>query len=202
MTAAARDAVICLVPRSTLAIWVAPLVGVVTTVIAGAIALRNIDSARQLARRRATLDLIEKVESSEHYRGLTDAFRVVRKTGSFAHLVAPRDAASRRTRGQVLDYLNHYELVAIGIRQEILDGGMYRAWMESAFVRDWNAAADWVQATRLDTSVTGTTRYDDRAFANYQWMAREWAPRRAVWLTPQSPPLVHVDAPPVVSAQP
>lgn len=165
-----------------------------TAAIAGYIALQSIDNARQLARRKATLDLIEKVKSSEHYRTLTDAFTTVRRTNGFAHIVRPTDVASKRLRGQVLDYLNHYELVAIGIRKDILDAGMYRDWMETAFVRDWNAVADWVQSVRVIND-TGRPGYNHKAFANYQWLAREWDPRRAIWLTPDRPPLIHIDAP-------
>jgi Domain of unknown function (DUF4760) len=44
------------------------------------------------------------------------------------------------------DYINHYELVAIGIRSNILDERMYRTWMEGPFVRDFNSAADFIQS--------------------------------------------------------
>lgn len=145
---AVHTVIVCTATSATPS-WLAPVVTVMMGVVGGYIALQSIDNARQLARRKATLDLIEKVELSEHYRTLTDAFTAIRRANGFAHIVRPTDDASKKLRGQVLDYLNHYELVAIGIRTEILDAGMYRDWMETAFVRDWNAVADWVQSVRV-----------------------------------------------------
>lgn len=193
LTTAVHSIIVCTAASASPS-WLAPIVTVATGLVGGYIALQSIDNARQLARRKATLDLIEKVESAEHYRTLTDAFTAIRRANGFAHIVKPTDDASKKLRGQVLDYLNHYELVAIGIRKEILDAGMYRDWMATAFVRDWNAVADWVQSVRV-ISDTGRPGYNPKAFSNFQMMAREWAPRRAIWLTPQSPPLVRVDAP-------
>lgn len=133
-------------------------------------------SARALARQKATLDLIEKAESSDFYRDLNAVFSATRKAGDWAVLHDPKsdDLAARRQK--VLDYLNHYELVSIGIRAKILDGGFYRRWMFGAFVRDWNAAADFIQRERWKyyPQVNAWT-YRPAAYEAYQALACAWS---------------------------
>ncbi len=58
----------------------------------------------------------------------------------------------------------------------MLDGRFYRRWMQGAFVRDWNAAAAWVQRERF--SLNETTKawdYSDKRLENYQVGACRWS---------------------------
>ena len=109
-----------------------------------------------------------------------------RRSDSFERLHNPREEKDRTERQAVLDYLNHYELVAIGILNGILDEEFYRTWMKGPFVRDWNAAATfiqrerWKQADGADDFV-----YYRRLFENFQQVACAWD-RAAVRLTAES----------------
>lgn len=100
------------------------------------------------------------------------------------HLVdpAPDDKPMRKA---VFDYLNHYEMVSIGLRQDILDERIYRAWMEGAFVRDWNAAAEFIQRERWKVDEDGNWSYRDSIYENYQYVACSWS-NEAEALTEQS----------------
>jgi len=148
------------------------LLGPVLILLSAFVAIVGIRNVRAVARQRATLDIIEKFESTEHYRTLNEAFSAVRKANGFAALHDPADADARKLRGQVQDYINHYELVGIGIRNNILDATIYRTWMASAVVRDWNAAADYVQRERwrLNESKDDYV-YHAGLYGNYQWLA-------------------------------
>ncbi len=152
--------------------------------VAAFVAWRAFRGARLIAKQKATLDLIEKRESTEHYRQIIDRFSTLRKNRGFDHLNAPlqADVADRR---MLIDYLNHYELVSIGIRQDILDSKIYRAWIEGSFVRDWNAVVDWVQRERWKQDDDGSWRYRGSIYANYQHIACLWSPE-AVRLTAES----------------
>ena len=44
------------------------------------------------------------------------------------------------TRQMVLNFLNHYEVIAMGISDGILDEQVYKNYMRSIVVRDWFAA--------------------------------------------------------------
>lgn len=151
-------------------IYLTPALVLVSTIVA-VIALVN---TRRLARRKATLDLIEKGESTDHYRELNKTFSGLRRGKGFAHLSKPAPT-DEDDRSRVNDYLNHYELVAVGIFQRILDEKFYRSWMRAPFVRDWNAAVDFVQRERWRRETDGTWTYNEKIFCNYQKMARRWS---------------------------
>jgi len=111
-----------------------------------------------------------------HYRGLHAVFSYHRRQNSFSRLHSPTEEKDKAERQSVLDYLNHYKLVAIGIREDILDADIYRDWMLSPFVRDWNAAADFIQRERWKwDSDKRTWTYHKPLFTNYQAVARLWS---------------------------
>lgn len=111
-------------------------------------ALQTIGNAKLIARRRATIDLVEKVESTPHYTDLMTAFSYYRRQNAFLKLSDPREEREKTDRRKILNYLNHYEIVAIGIRLETLDEDFYSDWMQPILVRDWNAASAFVQRER------------------------------------------------------
>lgn len=152
-------------------IYIVPVLVFVSAVIAVVAILMQ----RKVARQRATLDFIEKVESGEHYRNIVHTFTELRRGKGFAHLTKPRTAKDKEVRRCVNDYMNHYEMVAIGIRTGILDKAFYRDWMRGPFVRDWNAIADWVQRERWKRLDDGTWEYYDKIFIEYECLARQWS---------------------------
>lgn len=166
--------VTCIAPQSSV---VVPLVSLVTAVIAAWLALQSIENARDIARRKATLDFIEKTESSEHYRQLIETFLRIKREGLFAHMVDKSVTSLLPERGALIDYLNHYELVAISIRNGVLDADMYRLWMQTAFVDTWNDAALWVQAIRMrGRSAADPQAYNRKAYEHFAYMAALWSP--------------------------
>jgi hypothetical protein len=105
--AAAHAYVVCIEPSPTS--WVTFL-GPGLIFISALIAIVGVQNARAVAKQRATLDFIEKVESTEHYRNLNATFSRLRRSEGFAHLTDPPEAL-KPTRAALMDYLNHYELV-------------------------------------------------------------------------------------------
>lgn len=103
-------------------------------------------------RRRATIDLIEKSESSEHYQRITSTFRqhfaADRTADQRARLHDPQTDDERQNRRHIQQFLNHYELVAVGILGGSLHEKTYRSWMMTVVIRDWNRAADYIQRER------------------------------------------------------
>lgn len=144
-----------------------------------AVAIGAIIMQRRIAKQRATLDFIEKVESSEHYRTIVRTFTDLRRGQGFAHLNNPATDADQNTRRCVNDYMNHYEMVAIGIRTGILDKRFYRDWMRGPFVRDWNAIAAWVQRERWKHE-DGEWKYYPKTFCEFERLARQWSDEAVV----------------------
>ena len=163
--------VVCIVQPTDWRIYITPAL-VALSIFIAILAILN---TRAVARQKATLDLIEKTESTEHYRKLNDAFSELRRGAGFGHLHDPADDDTKVARQAVADYLNHYELVSIGILENILDQKIYRAWMEGPFVRDWNAAADFVQRERWKQRDDGSWAYYHKHFEHYQTLSTRWS---------------------------
>lgn len=161
-------------------LW-APYIGPAATVIAVfvsasitiAIALSQLATTRSIARMRATLDLIEKAESSEHYIKITATFSDVRRTNAFLALVDPI-AKDRPKRFAVLGYLNHYETIALFIRKRVLDELTYKDWIVGTLVRDWNAATGFIQRERWGWDGDKWV-YDPTLLKELQALACRWS---------------------------
>lgn len=120
--------------------------------------------------------MIEKVESTPHYRSQHSVFSYHRRQDSFERLHNPTEEKDRAERQAVLGYLNQYELVSIGIRKEILDADFYRDWMLGPFVRDWNAATTFIQRERWKWSEENSCwEYYSPLFENFQHIAMLWS---------------------------
>lgn len=160
----------------------APCATLFVGTVASVIALGAILANQRIARQRETLNLIEKRESTEHYREISRIFFSLVRASGFDNLNVPSTHRQRYLRSAVLQYLNHYEMVSIGLRQKMLDEKFYRAWMEGAFVRDWNAAADFIQRERWKFRKReigypkGEWSYRASIYANFQYLAEKWSP--------------------------
>lgn len=184
---ASRHIITCITPPSP--IWWSFAPAIISALIgpfALSVAVASLRASRKIARDRATLDLIEKRESTERYRRIHRTFYELRTGEGFEHLagdMATKDPKTGRDnakdRQDIIDYLNHYELVAIGIQRKLLDASTYRAWMQGAYVRDWNAAADWVQRERWEY-FDGQWQYRSSIFAAYQAVACSWSEQARV----------------------
>lgn len=156
------------------------------------VAVLAVLTARAIAREKATLDLIEKAESSDHYRAVSQTFSSMRLGAGFSHLHASNDAnltaEGTRQRRAVFDYISHFELVAIGIKRGVLDEKLYKQWMHGAFVRDWNAVADFIQRERWKWDAKRDCwTYRPSIYAFYQDLACRWS-RDARRLTKSTSP--------------
>lgn len=155
--------------------WVQVLAPVIIS-ISVIVAICGVLSARATARQRATLDMIEKVESTQHYQALHAAFSYHRRQLSFGRLHDPQETKDKSERQSVLDYINHYELVSIGIRKKILDDQIYREWMRGPFVRDWNAASSFIQRERWKWDEEAKDfDYHAVLYENFQVVAKRWS---------------------------
>lgn len=124
--------------------YVVPLVGLV----GASVAIYSVAANRAVARMRATLDLIERSESSDYYSEIRKSFRKINNAIILETIKFPMSDEDRKLRKEVLAYLNHYELVAIGCKSAILDEKFYAKWMKTTLIRDWVAAKELVNHIR------------------------------------------------------
>ncbi|MEO4043658.1 DUF4760 domain-containing protein [Hoeflea sp. CAU 1731] len=157
--------------------WVAPSILAISALSAGVLSWISINTNREIARKRATLDLIERSESTEYYQELYRAFTDIRKdNGGFEQIIYPTNPEVIKQRQMVINYLNHYEIIALGIFEGILDEKVYKSYMRSTVVRDWLAAEPFIQHIRTPTPDSGSEVSALKAFSNFETLALKWSP--------------------------
>jgi hypothetical protein len=142
---------------------------------AGYLAYSSIQSQRTIARKRAAFDIFLKTETDEKMLTAYDNFH----KGVIAMGKAPDAAAfctSEGTRESYLwirKYLNVHELVAVGIREEVLDPDVcYHYWADTLInnVSEAKSVLDFLK-TRLKNKYT----YTDLQALNEEWVKRKAA---------------------------
>ena len=105
------------------------------------------------------------ISSIDEYCKIRDNPYGLEKYAQSTEKLSPGDLLSV----SVIDrYLNHYEIVSVGIAQEILDKKTYELWMKSAFVNDWNCACVYISKVRK-LSPRNANNY-----VEYETLAKEW----------------------------
>lgn len=141
---------------------------IISALVGGLIALWSINNQNRIARMRATLDVILKSESDTYYQNIYSTFTSehTRPEG----LAALKDAHSdneKRSRRDVDDFLNHYELIAIAIKQQILDEDFYKEWMKSVYIRHYRYAEKYINSFAKEKNKNLT-------FINFRELAEKW----------------------------
>lgn len=70
-----------------------------------------------------------------------------------------------KNREGLLAFLNHFELIAIGIEKDTLDEELYKDWMGTSVVRYWYQAQPYIARSRLKNK---------RAFERFCQLAKKW----------------------------
>lgn len=153
----------------TLPQWVTGAVAVA----AGFIAIWNIRSQREIARKRAAFDVFLKTETDEKMLTAYDNFHTgiieMKNATSVeefctSELTWPHYLWIRK-------YLNVHELIAVGIRENVLDSNVcYSYWADALTngYRDANPVLDFVR-NRPRNKYT----YSDLAALNAEWLKRK-----------------------------
>jgi Domain of unknown function (DUF4760) len=89
-------------------------VGVLATVFALAAVLTN----RWSARMRATLDFLERLETTEHHLKRYRTFRKVRRENAIGRIAQESRGGDETERDLCVDFLNTYEFISLGIRKK------------------------------------------------------------------------------------
>lgn len=99
---------------------------------------------RQIARRRATMDLYVRHIWDSDYQDARNQLRQLRAQGDVeryaetSHRVAPQANAIR-------DILNDYEALAISIRADVIDEAIYHRLFRGVLIDDWELLTPYVR---------------------------------------------------------
>lgn len=153
-------------------IRIAPLVSASAIVTSAFVALCVFIYTRRANRRRATLDMVMRSFLDERGTKLYDEFKIlVRKdqntsdTFSLIDLVE-HTAKNETDRNVVIDQLNIYELVALGIRRGVFDEKFYKLWFHRQFTRDFGHVSELIMQIQKKRPST----YCEFRALNDRWM--------------------------------
>ena len=136
-------------------------------VLSVVVAIVTILTVRIINQKRATLDLLRQLENDTEYRQLRQNFTKLREDPQrLVHwAAAEHDRSDERI--TILSMCNHYEMIAVGIREGILHEGLYRRWFRTQLVRDWEES----KAFAMEIRDRRTAR---KLFCEFQWLAEKW----------------------------
>ena len=125
---------------------------------------------------RATLDLIERLETQDYYQKRYRTFRKIRlERNGFQRLTTLSTGDQETDRDHCLDYLNVFEIVALGIRKGILDETFFGDAYKPTVIRDWHAAEPLITDMRKSSDPEKTA--SDDYFQQLQWLVTRWESR-------------------------
>lgn len=158
--------VTCIIELINNSQWTSPLAVIASAVLGSSVALFAVKTNREIARKRATLDVILKSETDAYFERIYTVFKSEksRKSGLQALHSAETDGEIK-AKIEVDNFLNHYELIAISIEQKILDEDFYKQWMRSTYVRHFKDAEEYIQISRETNA---------KAFIEFQKLATKW----------------------------
>jgi hypothetical protein len=151
----------------TIPAWAA--VGV--AVVGGAIAYFSVQTQRDIARRRASLDLLMKTVTDPAFNKVTDEYLAT--VGAAVKSGTPirellKNAGQSRT---VAQYLNAMDLIAVGIRTGVLNEEVcFNFWCDEV-VRAYTETKDLIEALRVDDG-------NPFAFIDLEKTATRWSAKR------------------------
>lgn len=144
--------------------------------VSAVIALTAIETNKQIAKQRATLDMLTKIELDKDYINrrrifisvvnsdtpdLTANLRALLDSGeTYADTSIPKIEAVR----VILDI---YELLAISIANETLDQNVYYAWFRGPLVGDWKLTRDFIVYIRKEFD-------NPNIYSHFEWLAVSW----------------------------
>jgi hypothetical protein len=141
---------------STLVAWkdAAPALGAFVAILSASIALAVFSHTRLANRRRATLDMVMRTLLDDTVQKKYGEFKkLVRRDGNpddafkLEGLLEP-DVENHDDREIILNQLNIYELMALGIRRKIFDEKFYKRWFHATFMKDYEDSIAFIKAAQ------------------------------------------------------
>lgn len=148
--------------------WITPVAIILSATIGALVAIFAIKHQREVARMRATLDIILESESNSFYQKIYSSFSSESKRhGGLSSLIDAQSDQEKEARRNLNDFLNHYELIAVAIKKKILDESFYKDWMKTTYIRHFDEAEEYIKAVREQHK-------NPKIYTEFQAMAKRW----------------------------
>ncbi len=157
-----------------LASWkdAAPATGAITAIVSVTVAFIVFRYTRNANRRRATLDMVMKTlldnEARNSYSKFKALLRLDQNTDDCFKLESLVDPSTTdiEQRGLILQQLNVYELMSLGINRGLFDESFYKRWYHNQFMMDYEAASVFIK---------GAQKRKSSIYCEYSSLYRKWS---------------------------
>ena len=144
------------------------VIALLAVTVAAGMAVYQLREQRRIAARRATLDFIANLEvHNSQWADLRTKFRSLKAANRLPSLVNSDNPADDRDRIDVVTYLNHFELVAVAIKNRIIDEKLYKEWFCTAYIRTWRDAHSFVIEMREKIE-------NPRLYFQFEQLVKKW----------------------------
>jgi hypothetical protein len=154
LTAASHPANIVVQSGAWYGPWLTVGAILISATIAALIALHSLEEQRKIARKRATLDMLARKEWDRDYIEARAEFVKLRDVPDGLEMWSRREHQDSPQAINIRNTLNDYELIAVGIKEGILDQELYKRWFKTSFVKDWRAAREYVREIRAQAGTS------------------------------------------------
>ncbi len=115
------------------------------------VAVWGVISQRQIARRRATLDLLAAAEADEDIIEARNKFIDLANQDGGLAIWAEKSREAEENTQKIKLVLNEFELISIGVQRGILDFELYSRWNKSTVLKYWERAEPFIVHLRTRT---------------------------------------------------
>lgn len=136
------------------------------TVLAIGVAVAAIYAQRQTARAQTTLSHLTAMEFDEDFLAAKKMFLELEAKGDLLKYGA-RELAHTDEARNIRIYLNHFELVSLGLQHRIIDYDIFIKWNRKTVQLVWTAAWPFVNRLRKEF-------HNDKLFVEFEELAKEF----------------------------
>lgn len=154
----------------------------VSSFFAYRIAKKTLRNQRAIARKRATIDVILKLESEPTYQSSLATFKDLRDSNRLIQLLED-NKSSRDTEAllDILSIINHYEIICCGIVEDTLDELFYFQWYRGAFLKHWSQLEPFIVHLR------NQPKGNKRVAIRFELFAKSWSNNKFVTIKGDTP---------------
>lgn len=128
---------------------------------------------RKISRREKTIEVVFEtffgLEGPESYEKFKDFFKRIEAAGeNIADYVDGGPSANKADTDILIKQLNRYELISLGIRKGVFDGGFFHLWFYSQFMKDHGKLLPFIKKTQLNED-------NDALWCEFLSLSAKWA---------------------------
>jgi hypothetical protein len=152
--------------------WLTAGAILLSAIIGASVAVLAIAHQRGIARKRSIIDNLLRKNWDKDYIQIRKDFVRLREDRDALLEAAKQDNQSGDDASVIRSILNDYEIIALGIRRDILDERIFKLWFKTTFLNDYEKMRPFVAEVR---------QRNRRAFVELEGLAEKWKKRDNSW---------------------